>query len=350
MDLWHLKILDTPHEIEQVEDLQARIWIGNERDIVPAHLLLASIRNGGLLIGAFAAGDDQGDEDVDTIKTDTILDGLEKETRELLVGFVFGFPAIDLSAPKAKRYFYSHMLGVDPIFSDRGIGFLLKRAQWQMVRRMGVDRITWTYDPLQSRNAHLNIARLGAVCSTYRRDYYGQMRDQLNFGVASDRFLVDWWINSRRVSSRLSKKPRIKLDLAHFLAGEVEILNPSHILAFTGEDKDAATFLTYPGEFQSIPPDYSSSHPPALTLVEIPSDYPVLRLAAPELAISWRFHTRAIFEQLFERGYLVTDFIHLAAPRPREGFPGDVSSGLEEQVSRTAARSFYVLSYGESTL
>ena len=88
------------------------------------------------------------------------------------------------------------------IYRDSGIGFALKRAQWQMVRHQDLDHITWTYDPLLSRNAYLNIARLGAVCSTYRRSEYGEMRDGLNVGLPSDRFQVDWWLNSHRVQRR----------------------------------------------------------------------------------------------------------------------------------------------------
>jgi predicted GNAT superfamily acetyltransferase len=84
---------------------------------------------------------------------------------------------------RARRF--SH-IGIDPDQRDAGIGFALKRAQWQMVRHQGLDHITWTYDPLLSRNAYLNIAKLGAVCNTYRRSEYGDMRDG---NALSDRFL-----------------------------------------------------------------------------------------------------------------------------------------------------------------
>ena len=122
------------------------------------------------------------------------------------------------------------MLGVHPAYRDHGIGFTLKRAQWQMVRHQGLDRITWTFDPLLSRNAYLNIARLGAVCNTYLRAVYGELRDGINAGLPSDRLQVDWWVNSQRVNRRLSRRARPPLDLAHYLAAGAQVINPTRRL------------------------------------------------------------------------------------------------------------------------
>jgi predicted GNAT superfamily acetyltransferase len=213
------------------------------------------------------------------------------------------------------------MLGVHPDLRDRGVGFALKRAQWQMVRHQGLDRITWTYDPLLSRNAHLNIAKLGAVCNTYRREVYGEMRDELNAGLPSDRFEVDWWVNTQRVNRRLSRRARLRLDLAHFLAAGAEIVNPTQI--------DLRGFPHPPDETEwPVFKDKSPEEEPLL-LVEIPDDYQTLRNSDRDLALRWRKHTRSLFEDLFARGYLVTDFVYLPGRHPR---------------------SYYVLSYGDSTL
>jgi predicted GNAT superfamily acetyltransferase len=191
-----------------------------------------------------------------------------------------------------------------------------------MVRHQGLDRITWTFDPLVSRNAHLNIGKLGAVCSTYRREFYGEMRDGLNAGLPSDRFDVDWWVNSKRVNRRLSRRARLRLDLAHYFSGGAEILNPSR----WGNDG-----LPRPVDPVALPGDgaegQGGSSP--LILVEIPADFQVVKSAGPGLALEWRMHTRRLFEALFGRGYLVTDFVYLPGSQPR---------------------SFYVLSHGESTL
>jgi predicted GNAT superfamily acetyltransferase len=299
-DHYQIHILETPEAMTAGEDLQRVVWPGNETDIVPAHMFLAAVHNGGLVIGAydFSASADASAKDA------------------ILVGFVFGFPGIYATPDGPRLKHHSHMLGVHPEHRDQGIGFALKRAQWQMVRHQGIDRITWTYDPLLSRNAYLNITRLGAVCNTYLREEYGEMRDGLNIGLPSDRFQVDWWVNSPRVTRRLSKRPRRKLDLAHFLAAGTTILNPTH----TQEDG-----LPHPhgGELADI----AAPQETPLLLVEIPADFLALKDKQPALALEWRLHTRALFENLFGRGYLVTDFVHL---------PG------------THSRSFYILSYGES--
>jgi predicted GNAT superfamily acetyltransferase len=213
------------------------------------------------------------------------------------------------------------MLAVHPDFRGKGMGFQLKRAQWQIVRHQGLDRITWTYDPLLSGNAYLNIARLGAVCSTYLREVYGEMRDELNKGLPSDRFEVDWWVNTQRVSRRLGKKARLRLDLAHILAAGAEVINPTQI------NKQG---WPVPAEVSNFPEALENVDlVPAILLVEIPADFQALKTDNFELARLWRNHTRLVFEKLFEVGYLVTDFVHLPGSTPR---------------------SYYVLTHGEATL
>jgi predicted GNAT superfamily acetyltransferase len=277
-----IKILETPEEIQGVEVLQQVVWPGSETDVVPMHVMRAAIHNGGLLVGAYDGG--------------------------RLVGFVFGFLGLEEAAGSPHLVHYSHMLGVHPDYRSHGLGFRLKRAQWQMVRRQGIDHITWTFDPLLSRNAWLNITRLGAVCNTYLREFYGTMRDGLNAGMPSDRFQVDWWVNSKRVNRRLSKQARRPLDLAHFLAAGTRLIDPLQ------------------GPFQLVSEEEGEE---AMLLVEIPADYLTLKMVEPELALKWRMQTRSIFEALFRRGYLVTDLVHLAGEQ---------------------ARSYYGLSHGEATL
>jgi predicted GNAT superfamily acetyltransferase len=305
MSDWRLKILDQPREMEAVEALQRQVWPASDTEVVPVHVLVAAVHNGGLLVGAFE-------------KT------ASRPQPELLFGFVFGFPGVYSTPDGPRSKHYSHMLAVHPDHRDHGLGFALKRAQWQMVRHQGLDRITWTFDPLMSRNAHLNIGKLGAVCSTYRREFYGEMRDGLNAGLPSDRFDVDWWVNTKRVERRLSRRARLRLDLAHYFAGGAEILNPSRW-------EEAG--WPRPAESPALPPERREADEQAgntpLVLVEIPADFLGMKSAEPALALEWRLHTRSIFEALFERGYLVTDFVHLPGSQPR---------------------SFYVLSHGESTL
>lgn len=279
-----IRLLESPEDMTLVEELQRAVWPGSETDIVPAHVFIAAIHNGGILIGAFI--DDQ------------------------LIGFVFGFPGIEFIPDGPRPKHCSHMMGIKPGQRDSGVGFALKRAQWQVVRKQGIDHITWTYDPLLSRNAYLNIAKLGAVCNTYRRSEYGDMRDGLNAGLPSDRFQVDWWVNTRRVERRLGKRARGPLKLDDFSQAELSplytpLISTSNLIR---------------------PPDGFSPLEGHLILAEVPTDFNVMKSEDFALAHDWRLFSREVFETAFKAGYLITDFIY------------------------ENKRSFYVLSHGESTL
>ena len=280
---WIIHLLETPEEMTAIEALQRLVWPGSETDVIPAHVLLAVIHNGGLALGAFVGKD--------------------------LVGVSFGFPGIYTTPDGPRLKHHSHILGVHPEWNGKGIGFALKRAQWQMVRKQGIDRITWTYDPLLSRNAHLNISRLGAVCNTYLRSEYGEMRDGLNIGLPSDRFQVDWWLNTKRVERRLSRRSRPALTLDHYRTAKATLLE-------VHTNRGFAPCL----------PEKTSSLTGTLLLVEIPSNFPALKAADLPLARDWRFYTREVFEDAFSTGYMVTDFVH------------------------DKGRSFYVMTHEDSTL
>jgi predicted GNAT superfamily acetyltransferase len=282
-----IRILDDIEEMNQVEQLQRIVWPGSETDVVPAHLLITLAHNGGLVLGAY-----EGEE---------------------LVGLLFGFAGLYHTPDGPRPKHCSHQMGVHPAARDAGIGFALKRAQWQMVRQQGLDRITWTYDPLLSRNGHLNIGRLGAVCNTYLREVYGEMRDGLNAGLASDRFQVDWWVNTRRVEGCLGKHPHPPLTLADVESAGVQNL---YDLRVNGDRLKPSGRLAEPVG--------------TLVTVEIPSDFLQLKAADFELAREWRMFTREAFETCFRAGYLVTDFVY------------DTFSGRP--------RSFYLLTHGEATL
>src|SRR2546428_11867825 len=96
------------------------------------------------------------------------------------------------------------MAGVRPGLQDRGIGFLLKRAQRQEALERGLDRMVWTYDPLQSLNASFNLRKLGVTASRYYVDYYGEMPDAINRGLPSDRLVVDWRLREPAFATRLT--------------------------------------------------------------------------------------------------------------------------------------------------
>lgn len=302
-----IRILETQQDMLAVEKLELSVWPGSKIDIVPDHMLLTVAHNGGLVLGAF-------DDDV-------------QPESEALVGFVFGFPGLYYTPDGPRPKHCSHMMGVLPDYRNEGVGFALKRAQWQMVRHQGLDRITWTYDPLISRNAYLNIGKLGAVCNTYLREVYGNMRDSLNKGLPSDRFQVDWWVNTPRVLARLSKQTRRPLVLEDYLEAGFEVVNPTLF-----DDRGWARPPEMDLDSESQNSDLGTSHEKTKTsivLVEIPADFMALKADNSELALEWRLHTRQLFETLFNQGYLVTDFVH------QKGSP---------------SRSVYIFTHGESTL
>jgi predicted GNAT superfamily acetyltransferase len=283
-----IRLLETPDEMSLVEGLQREIWPGSETEVVPVHMLITAVHNGGLLLGAFEG--------------------------ERLVGFVFGFPGIESTPDGPRPKHCSHMTGVADSHRDRGVGFALKRAQWQMVRHQGIDHVTWTYDLLLSRNAYLNISRLGAVCSTYRRSEYGDLRDGLNAGLPSDRFQVDWWLNTSRVERRLSKRARPTLTPRALARLGV---HPLYDLE-SGPDG------------LPRPPEHVPPLEGRILAAEIPGDFMLMKAKDLALARDWRFFAREFFENAFARGYIVTDFAF-------------------DRESKTHG-SLYVLTDGESTL
>jgi predicted GNAT superfamily acetyltransferase len=285
---WNIRLLETLDEMLAVEAIHRVVWPGSETDVVPAHLLITVVHNGGLVLGAF----------VD----------------EKLVGYVFGFPGLEFTPDGPRPKHCSHEAGVLPEHRDSGIGFALKRAQWQMVRHQSLDHITWTYDPMLSRNAYLNVARLGAVCSTYLRSEYGDMRDGLNAGLPSDRFQVDWWINTKRVERRLGKHSRPTLKLSNLTRVGV---------------RPFYTLQAGPGNLVR-PPEHVPALEAQLIAAEIPSDFMALKAADFSLARDWRFFSREFFETAFAKGYIVTDFVF--------------------DHSENIPRSLYILVDGESTL
>lgn len=283
-----IRPLDSIAEFRAVEQLQRQVWNSDDLEVAPLHMLTTVAHNGGVLLGAFEG--------------------------EALVGFVFGFLGTDESSPNrpamARLKHCSHMLGVLPAYRDQGLGYQLKLAQREVVIKQGIRLITWTYDPLESRNARLNIARLGAVCQTYWRNIYGDMADALNAGLPSDRFQVDWWITSARIKERLFGQ-RAALVLDSFLSAGTPILNPTHVAPDDG--------LPRPAPDPGLPTG-------TFALVEIPSDIQAIKAHDIVLARAWRQQIREIFENAFAEGYLITDFF-------RENLAG-------------RERSFYAISFG----
>jgi len=264
--------LTSIEDMEKIEGLQRIIWPGSDVDVVTAHIIKTIALNGGVVIGA--------------------LEGEE------LIGFVYGFlGATEFGeghkASESLKH-CSHQLGVHPDYRNRGLGYRLKLAQREAVIEQGIHLATWTYDPLLSLNGYLNVRRLGVVCNRYIRDAYGSMRDGLNIGLPSDRFDIDWYINSPRVLDRVEKGTQL-LILSEYLQGGAVLLNPSSMREHG---------LIYP-------PDHITATQSSLVLVEIPSDFLYLKEVDFELARAWRVLTRELFEAAFGTDYLISDFLFI---------------------------------------
>lgn len=282
-----IRLLETWDEMANVEQVQRAVWGDEERNIVHQHMLVSIARNGGQILGAFDAG--------------------------RLVGCSIGFLGTDVSdatrPAMANLKLFSKRVGVLEAYRDRGVGYQLKLAQRDFAQQRGIRLITWTFDPLLSRNAYFNMRKLGAVASVYYHDYYGTESPSLTLAGSSDRLQADWWITSRRVERRL-KGEREGLTLEQYLGAETAILNPT----------TAATDGTpWPGERFVEPRSM-------LALVEIPSDYQRIVQSDLALAQAWREHSREVFARVLGEDYVVTDFLH-------ETYQG-------------RQRSFYLLSHG----
>jgi len=252
-------------EYRAVEDLQREVWRLEDVETVPDHVLITAQKNGGLVLGAF-------DESA--------------EGGRRLVGFVFGFLG---RTPEGTVKHCSHMLGVARSHHGRGIGFRLKLAQREHVLGQSLSLITWTFDPLESPNANLNFRKLGATCRTYFRDVYGEMRDEINAGVPTDRFQVDWHIESEHVRRRIELGKTA--SVGGWMADGAQLVN----------DSPAARGPAPPAEIPAL--DGTT------LLVEIPTDFQRIRSEDAQLARRWRATTRRLFETAFAAGYTVVDFI-----------------------------------------
>jgi predicted GNAT superfamily acetyltransferase len=265
------KLLRSRDDLQQVLGLQKLVWSESPDAQVPLHMLYSLTANGSPLIGAFDEG--------------------------LLVGFSLGFIAIDVqdsSRPAAANLkLAGKRLAVHPDYRSTGIGYRLKLEQKAFAHQQGIRLITWTFDPLISRNAYFHIRKLGGIARYFREDYYDQAPGQVDAIGSSDRMICEWWITSNRVEERLHGKRR-DLMLEQYLSGGAPILNPSI---------DGANGLLMPCEREVTLGDH------VLLLVEIPPDTSQF-FDDPSLAKSWRNHTRAAFGLTFGAGYIVTDFLH----------------------------------------
>jgi predicted GNAT superfamily acetyltransferase len=255
-----IRALDSHQDFERVLHVQRAVWKHEDADLTPVHQFVISSRLGAILLGAFVGRD--------------------------LAGFVYSFPAVF----DGRFCQHSHLLAVLPEFQGYGLGKALKWAQREEAVKRGYGLVTWTFDPLQTRNANLNLQALGALSRTYFHNFYGLTAALcLGPGIPTDRLLIEWPIRGSRVRARArgkGKKPCY--DASKFRkalerkAGEEGTFAPPARPRLSLED--------------------------AVVLVEVPRDIKALAFRC-DLIAAWQTSLRRVLQAYFGRGYYADYFI-----------------------------------------
>ena len=256
---FEIRDVTTLEEFLAVEEIQRDAWGFADKEIVPQNVLLAIRSAGGLVLGAFLPEGEMG-------------------------GFVFSIPG----QKDGKNFHHSHMAAVRRHSRGSGIALALKREQRRRVLALGLDRIRWTYDPLEARNASFNCRKLGVVADRYVEDIYGLSSGFIHGGLPTDRVAVTWELDSPMVKALAEGVPP-------------PLAPPPDAVKRANHTALAAAGVRRPvgWDLETIGPD---------ALVEIPSDIQRLKGEVRAVAREWRMHIREGLPALFERGYSITGF------------------------------------------
>jgi predicted GNAT superfamily acetyltransferase len=264
-----IRDLNSMEDLAKTQVLEKQIWELSDLDVMPMTLAIAMREAGSLWLGAF--------------------DGSQ------LVGFAFAF----LGMEHGEMTLHSHVLGVRPEYRDSDLGYKLKLAQRERALAWRVQHMTWTFDPLQSRNAHLNLNKLGVVSDSYKIDFYGPETSSSLHQNGTDRLWVKWPMASRRVQARLQGNSN-RQEMLEALATVLPLVQ------FNGDGRPKRTDLAAALSRQRI-------------AIEIPGDIGALQAKDPELARQWRQATRWAFSEGLQAGFFVAEFCRTI--RGRQG-PG----------------------------
>jgi predicted GNAT superfamily acetyltransferase len=218
-------------ELEACVRLQVETWGYDEADVIPRRAFLVAQKIGGQAIGAF----------------DSEISGATDEGgARSLVGFALALPGVKTGvhgdaptlegtpAPTSslgwktgrgepQAYLHSHMLAVKEGYRNRGLGTQLKQEQRREALARGIRRMEWTFDPLEIKNAFLNIHKLGAIVCDYRVNFYGVSSSQLQGGLPTDRLLAEWQLDSPRVKAILEGRPAVALVIEEQIQVRIQI-------------------------------------------------------------------------------------------------------------------------------
>jgi predicted GNAT superfamily acetyltransferase len=177
---------ETIAEMQACFALQKEVWKFSDAELVPVRVFVVAAKIGGQVIGAFAGADDK------------------KE----LIGFALALPGIR----NGHCYLHSQMLAVLQQYRNGGLGRRMKLYQREDALARGIELMEWTFDPLEIKNAYLNIEKLGAIARRYSVNQYGLTSSPLQGGLPSDRLVAEWWMRSKRVEAVLAEGPRAKFE------------------------------------------------------------------------------------------------------------------------------------------
>ncbi len=254
-----IKPLTRFSEFEECVIIQKEVWQHEDLDTTPVHQFCISVKNGGILLGDFIPG--------------------------VINGFVYSFPSVF----RGKLCQHSHLLAVRPSYQGLGIGKKLKWAQREEALRRGVDLITWTVDPLQAKNANLNLHTLGAVTRTYWDNFYGYTPAlMLGPRIPTDRFLMEWMIRSPQVARRAREEVKRDYCLS------------SLPLAVEGK---------WTKQGKPEPKKVNLGLRDDILLVELLRDIRSYT-DQPLLIARWQRAIRKALKHYFQQGYWVSDFIY----------------------------------------
>ncbi len=206
--------------------LQKEVWKFADADLVPVRMFVVASKIGGQVIGAF-------------VKRDNETDG-EKE----LIGFALAIPGMR----NGHCYLHSHMLAVRQQYRNGGLGRRIKLHQREDALARGFELMEWTFDPLEIKNAYLNIEKLGAIARRYNVDQYGITSSPLQGGLPTDRLVAEWWMKSKRVEAVLADAPRAKFECraridvpAEIYKWKAEATSRAQALAVQGSNRERFT-------------------------------------------------------------------------------------------------------------
>jgi predicted GNAT superfamily acetyltransferase len=186
-------------EMQACFALQKEVWKFSDADLVPVRMFVVAAKIGGQVIGAFVHRNDQRNDE---------KAGDERDDKKELIGFALAIPGMR----NGRCYLHTHMLAVRLQYRNGGLGRRMKLYQREDALARGFELMEWTFDPLEVKNAYLNIEKLGAIARRYNVNQYGITSSPLQGGLPTDRLVAEWWMKSKRVEAVLADAPRAQFE------------------------------------------------------------------------------------------------------------------------------------------